>query len=200
MKRIIFGIFFIVLGLLTKSIFGHLAENWANVQVVSIILYMIGLTILFYRIIVKSENRKGIEFRKKPVKWILKRPLFIYILIIPIIISLFLTGQFLNNSLKDHYLEKETAETKATFIGFKEQSYLGRYGTTTSEKFAIIKYNTNFGIITQGLKKEEFEKNKKHFKSELNFGERNSNGGNLNIRKATIIYSLKFPSFFKIKE
>ena len=125
---------------------------------------------------------------------------FVFILIIPIIISLFLTGQFLNNKLKNHYLEKETAETKATFIGFREQSYLGRYGTTMSEKFAIIKYKTNFGIITQGLKEEEFEKNKKHFKSELNIGEKNSNGGKLNTRKATIIYSLKFPSFFKIKE
>jgi amino acid transporter len=200
MKTRIFGILFILLGVLTKSIFGHLAEHWSTIEIISVILCVIGLTIVFYKLIVKSDNRKGIKFRKKPLKWIFKRPLFIYILIIPSIVSLFFTGKFLNDKLKNHYLEKEISETKATFIGFSEQSYLGKYGTSTSEKFAILRYNTNCGIITQGLKNEEFEKNRKYFKSELNIEKRSYNGENMNTRKATIIYSLKYPSFFRIKK
>ena len=199
MNRLLFGISFLSIGLLIKASFGHLARKWAIVETISMLLYLIGFTILVYKLITKSENRKGIEFNKNPLKWIFKRPFFVYVLIIPMFIGLIWTGKFLNEKLKNHYLSKEISETQATFIGFEEQSFLVKY-SRKSEQFAILNYKTNIGIITQGLKKEDFEKQKKHFKSETKSGNKFPVIENLKNKKATIIYSLEYPSFFKIKE
>jgi hypothetical protein len=185
MKRITFGISFLLLGLLLKVIFGHLAKIWSEIEFYSYLCYVIGFIILVYKIVIKSERKVNRKAKNPILNWIYKKPFLIYIFIIPIIIFLLLAGEFLNIKLRDYYLERKTNETLAEFVGFDKQSFLVKYSYKV-ENFAIFKYKTGKGIITQGLKKKEFEK----------FIKRRENLKN----KIKIVYSVEYPSFFKIRE
>jgi hypothetical protein len=188
MTRFLIGIIVISIGLFIKSYYGHIAPKWATTQVSSNLFYILGLGIIFYKIIIKTEDRKDIEFKVSPIKWIFKRPFFIYFLIMIIGIGLFRSGDILNEKLKTNFLASETAETKAILVGFQEQSFLMKY-SRKSKNFAILKYRTKDGIITQGVTEKEFEENKQYFKTDSR-----------NKKSTTIIYSKEKPTFFKIKK
>jgi len=189
------AIFLILIGTSIKALFGHLADNWATLESTSLILYLIGFTILIYNLVSKiDKNRKELSFKKSPLKWIFNRSFFIYILIVPAVIGLINLGEILNTKMQDYFLQQDTETTTATFIGFDKQSYPIKFGRETKE-FAVFEYKTSNGIIKQGLPKEVFKPKKSSFEI------KNNNLVILNDKanqKIEIIYSKKFPTIFKI--
>ncbi|TNJ40998.1 hypothetical protein KFZ70_04110 [Tamlana fucoidanivorans] len=189
------AIILIIIGTTVKALFGHLALNWANLESTSLILYLIGFTILIYNLVSRiDKNRKELSFKKNPLKWIFSRSIFIYILIIPIVIALIYLGENLNIKMQEYFLGQDTEKTVATFVGFEQQSYLIKYGRETKE-FAMFEYKTPNGLIKQGLPKEEFKLKKSSYTVENN---KLVIPNNIKNQKVEIVYSKRFPSIFKI--
>ncbi|MBU2950437.1 hypothetical protein KO493_06995 [Tamlana agarivorans] len=189
------AILLILAGTTIKALFGHLAKNWANLESISLILYLIGFTLLLYNLVSRiDKNNEEISFKNNPLKWIFGRSFFIYILVIPVMVGLMYFSENLNIKIQEHFLKENTEKTIATFIGFEKQSYLIKYGKETKE-FAMFQYKTPNGIIYQGLPKKNFKPKKSSFtvkNSQLVISNKMTN------QKVEIIYSKKYPTIFKI--
>ena len=84
----------------------------------------------------------------------------------------------LNEKIKSYYLERKTIETTATVLGLTKISFTLK--TTFNQKFMVIEYGTDEGILRQGLDPKKY-------------------AGLRPGQKIDILYAKHHPSIFKLK-
>lgn len=162
-----------------KSILNHHIDYWGTIKSWSILLGISGFIVLGFSIISRIELRKPVSIRLYPLKWMLYIASYLIFLVSVIIAvsKLEKLGEWTNGKIKNHYLSKQVAETQGVVLGEVDIPYRVRY-TQHIKRYTLIEYNTNKGLVKQGLDSE----------MKLTAGNR--------IR---VVYSKIHPTFFKVR-
>src|SRR5690606_35579410 len=108
---VLIGILLLVLGLVLKTLFRHNVDYWVSVKYISIFLFVFGLTVISFGLILRLTKPKT-NFFKQPVGWIFyyfKIGLYLGIAVF-FIVQLERVGQSLNYSLRSHFLASNNVE------------------------------------------------------------------------------------------
>lgn len=185
----------IIVGLVVKLFLNHNLTYWAIAKSISILLFAIGLIILT-PLNIDPINKNKVNAK---INFILKysKKIIWYIIFILLIIGLEELGQSLNYSLRDCYLSNNTGETIGYFNGIKRINIV----KVGYEDFYLVDFNVNGKIYSNGLLVDYGEKDvsstDEYRKSEIT--KNNIAIGKLKGSRVKIIYSNKFPSFFRIE-
>ena len=189
------GILFLLAGLIIKAFFSHNLKFWSISESISIILFAIGLSIIFVNLIRKDKNGQMSSVGLR-IPNLLKKIIALAICLL-IIISLINVGEKLNKGIENYMLSDDTTETTAKITGVSNQSFYVRY-RHRQQYFYNLQWNINQETYIQALDLRKFDRewngmefvqNNKGEVSRINY--RPAIGREIRIR-----YSNKYPSFF----
>jgi hypothetical protein len=194
----IVGIILIIIGLILKIILNHNIEFWRFAKGTSIFLFAVGITVCLPFEFIKGFQKQ--EFKSSPLKWVTRnvKQIIILILLFISILGFEKIGENLNYKLREFYLSNNTITTVGSIKGIKQIDFvrLGRQDFYTVN-FIVGKELKTYGLITKYAKKDN-----QHFDNYIN--PKITNGA-MTIKKlkgaeVEVLYSKRFPSFFKIIE
>jgi len=199
-KYLIFIIGFLLLmaGLILKISLCHNMKYWGNITAISRIAILFGLGLIcMIPISYLSEKKK---FSDSKIGWLIfnsKKVVFL-ILFLGVVFGLDWIGQKINYKIRDYYLSKNTETTTGTIRGIKSLD-LVKVGY---EKFCIVDFVIDNKLVEQGLMLKYAKKDNDYFKR---FKTPKISGQNLAVdrlkgNRVEILYSKKYPSFFRINE
>jgi len=193
MIRKIIGILLIVFGLILKITLSHNIDYWAFSKNISIISFIIGLVILTPFHLLDSSKTKN-------SKLILSKVLNLVVVAILFVCSLGLEkfGNYLNYKVRDYYLSQETEITTGIISGIKRIDIVKVGHADFYEiNFKVNGENYSKGLLVDyaDIDSEYFDKFRKPIISNntMTIGELKGN-------QVKIVYSKRFPSFFRIGE
>ena len=198
--KYIVGLFLILVGLLIKSALNHNIIYWGLTLTITLILFAIGIVLIFplnYNYLSWLNYR---SFSNSPTVWIIEnaKRILIYAVLILGILGLEKLGVEFNYQIRNHYLSKNTQKTVGYVKGIKQISI----SKTGNENFYMINFLVNNKIETKGLLIKYSEKDNT-ISNELKSGVIKPNKLLVNTMKfnqVEIIYSIEYPSFFRINE
>lgn len=196
MIRNIIGILLIVFGLILKIILSHNIDYWGFSKNISIISFIIGLVILtpFHWLDSSHKDNK----KTKNSKLILSKVLNLVVIAILFVCGLGLEkfGNYLNYKVRDYYLSQETEITIGIISGIKRINIV----KVGHADFYEINFKVNGEDYSNGLLVDYAEKDSEYFDKFRKpiISNNNMTIGKLQGNQVQIIYSKRFPSFFRI--
>jgi len=198
MIRKIIGFLLIIFGLILKITLTHNIDFWGFSKNISIISFIIGLVILtpFHLIDSSAKDSK----KTKGSKLIFSKALNLTVIAILFVCGLGLekVGNYLNYKVRDYYLSQETGFTTGIISGIKRVDIV----KVGHADFYEISFKANGEKYSNGLLVDYAEKDSEYFDR---FKEPQIRNNTMTIVKlkgneVRIVYSKKFPSFFRIGE
>lgn len=196
MIRKILGILFLIFGLVLKTILTHNIDYWGFAKNISIISFIIGLVILTPFHLLDSSHKDN--KKTKSSKLILSKVLNVIVIAILFVCGLGLEkfGNYLNYKVRDYYLSQETEITTGIIRGIKRIDIV-KVGRAD---FYEINFKVNGENYSNGLLGDYAEKDSEYFDKFRKpiISNNNMAIGKLQGNQVQIIYSKRFPSFFRI--
>lgn len=196
MIRKIIGILLIAFGLISKITMTHNIDYWGLSKNISIIFFIIGLVILTPFHLIDSSNKDS--KKTKNSKLVLSKALKLTVVIILFVCSLGLErlGSYLNYRVRYYYLSQEIESTDGVVSGIKRINIV-KLGHAD---FYEISFNVNGKNYSNGLLVNYAERDSEYFDK---YGKTKISNSTLSVEnlrgnQVQIIYSKKFPSFFRI--
>lgn len=198
MIRKISGILLIIFGLVLKTLLTHNINYWGFSKNISIISFIIGLIILTPFHLLDSSHKDN--KKTKSSKLILSKSLNLIVIAILFVCGLGLEkfGAYLNYKVRDYYLSKETGTTTGIISGIKRIDIVKvGHADFYDINFKVNGENYSTGLLVDYADKdnEYFDKFKKPIISNSTM-----TIGKLKENQTKIVYSKRFPSFFRIVE
>jgi hypothetical protein len=198
MIRKIIGALLLVFGLILKITLTHNIDYWGFSKNISIISFIIGLILLTpFRLIDSSDKDSK---KTKSSKLILSKGLNLIIIAILFVCGLGLEkfGNYLNYKTRVYFLSQNTESTIGIISGIKRINIV----KVGEADFYEISFKVNRENYSNGLLLDYAEKDSEYFdkfrKPEIT---KNTMAiGKLKGSQVNIIYSKRFPSFFRIGE
>jgi len=196
MIRKIIGILLIVFGLILKITLSHNIDYWGFSKNISIISFIIGLVILTPFHLIDSAHKD--TKKTKNSKLILSKALNLFVIAILFVCGLGLEkfGNYLNYKVRDYYLSQETEITTGIISGIKRIDIV----KVGHADFYEINFKVNGENYSNGLLVDYAEKDSEYFDKFRKpiISSNNMTIGKLKGKQVQIIYSKRFPSFFRI--
>lgn len=191
------AIFTILTGLALIAMLDHNIHYWAAVTEISFFLFAIGLVI----IIPFNDRKNNLKAKpqKVPSNQLNKLKQFgIAIILLIAVIGLEKFGAHLNYKLRNYYLSFDTEQTICYLNGIKRMDIV----RGPHEDFYLVDFYIGGSLYSGALPEEYSRKDNKYFQR---FSQPQIIGNGISIEKlsghqAKVLYSKKFPSFFKIIE
>lgn len=197
MKRFIkyiIGFLIIVSGLTLKTCLNHNVNYWGIVKIISLLCFIIGIAafVPLGSVESKSHGSSSEELLKK-MKWV-----GIAVIMVIGIIGFEKLGVKMNYKLRNYYLSYNTGKAVGTIRGIKRIEIV-RGGHAD---FYVIDFSISGNTYYGGLQVKYADEDNNYFDKFIH--PKVVNGGlTVSILKGdfvNIVYSKKFPSFFKVQE
>lgn len=196
MTRKVIGILFIVFGLFSKITLTHNIDYWEFSKNISIITFIIGLVILtpFHLIDSSDKDSKKAKSSKLIFSKTLKLTVVVFLFVCAL--SLERLGSYLNYRVREYYLSQETESAYGIVSGIKRINIV-KLGHCD---FYVISFKVNGKNYSNGLLVDYAEKDREYFDKygKPKISNSTLSKGNLKGNQVQIIYSKRFPSFFRI--
>jgi len=197
-KRLIIGVSLLVLGLTLKIVLTHNINYWGFSKNVSIILFIIGLISLTpLRFMDSSENAYK---KNKSSKIILLSALNLIVIAVIFVCGFGLErfGSYLNYKTRDYFLSHNTENTTGVIHGIKKIKIV----KVGQADFYEIDFKANGKIYSNGLLVDYLIKDNENFdkSGKTEISENTMDISKLKGKIVKIVYSKRFPSFFRIEE
>lgn len=192
----IIGIAFILIGLILKSLLNHNIEYWELTKYATILFLIFGISGLLFSVWDKLDKKPKKPFKKVPIKWLihyLKNGATLIVVLIAVI-GLEKTGESLNYKLREYYLSQETITTN----GILEEYVRFYMPKVEDEDFYLVSFKIENEKVEKGLLVEYSEQDGKNNIGNITIENNTLSVGRMKGSQLNLVYSKKFPSFFKI--
>ena len=196
MNRKIIGILLLIFGLILKITLTHNIDYWGFSKNISIISFIIGLVILTPFHLLDSSHKDNKKIKSS--KLILSKVLNVIVIGVLFVCGLGLEkfGNYLNYKVRDYYLSQKTESTTGIISGIKRIDIV----KVGHADFYEINFKVNGENYSNGLLIDYAEKDSEYFDKFRKpiISNNNLTLGKLKGNQVQIIYSKRFPSFFRI--
>lgn len=198
MIRKVIGFLLLLFGLILKITLTHNIDYWGFAKNISIISFIIGLIILtpFHLIDSSYKDSKKVKSSKLLISKVLNLTVIVFLFVCGLGLEKF--GNYLNYRVRNYYLSQETEITTGIISGIKRIDIV----KVGHADFYEISFKANGDNYSNGLLVDYAEKDNEYFERFINpkISSSTMTIEKLKGNQIQVVYSKRFPSFFRVAE